>query len=193
MVIASTVIADGDVSQTSRYSLHLVAEQTNPWLLPEKHDLAPEFKQYDNYPKQQNQAGQTGRQNQGYRFVTPEILESLKQQQRQNQMMPGGSQNQRYMLQQPGQMNYGYPPGGMRYLDPIYDTPAVSPWGSGLDTLYRNESFPWVPNEAIGGIPPISIPSYGKNSSTGVPNDDEKQKENNVFNPFTFIQNGNLQ
>jgi len=191
MIIASTVIADSNVSQPSNHSLYFVAEQSNPWLLPEKQGSEPGYKQLDNYQGQQNQAGQASRQNQGYRFVTPEILESLKQQQIQNQQMPGSLQNQRYMPRQPDQRYNGYPYKGMRYSDPIYDTPAVSPWGSGLDTLYRGESYPWVPNEAIGGIPPI--PSIGENSSSGATNYDEKQKENNVFNPFTFIQNGGLQ
>ena len=95
----------------------------------------------------------------------------------------------------------------MGYTNPIYDVPAVSPWGSGADVIYQGGSFPgalpdsspWVPNEAIGGLPPIHVPpfeggsNWGKLNNTGSNNAEaeygERQKDNNVFNPFTFVPN----
>lgn len=142
------------------------------------------------YQGQQYQDNQTDKQSQGFGFVTPEIIESLKRQQTQHQLMPENQQNQRYMQQQPSQGYYGYQPYGMGYSNPMYNAPAVSPWGSGPGLLYRGQSFPLVPNEAIGGIPPIHVPSIGEESYLGDTNDAEKQKEFNVFNPFTFLQDG---
>lgn len=196
-------MADSNVYQpVPQYSLQLVAGQSNPWLLPEKQEPAPNYRPLPKYQSQQYQGDENKRQQyqgteinkygQGYRFVTPEILESLKQQQIQNQLMPGDRQNQKYIPRQYNQGNYGYPSNSMRYSDPVYSSPVVSPWGSGPEVLYRGESFPWVPNEAIGGIPPIHVPSIGEDSYLGKSNNAEKQKEINIFNPFTFIQDGNL-
>ncbi len=130
------------------------------------------------------------------RFVTPEFLESLKQQ--QHQIMP---ENRRYhrpaprsfMQMQPGsglpgQRAYGYPSYGTGSANPLYDTPAVSPWGDGSDAMYRGESFPMVPSEALGGFSPMHVPSFGmdnyKNSESGELFETDEHK---VFNPFTFL------
>jgi hypothetical protein len=232
MVMVTTVIADSNNSQVlPQTSPRLIAGQSNPWLPDQKQpDLQGSNTQQSNpwsvparpgdhpamqplpeYRSQQRQRNQIDRQNQGFRFVTPAILESLKQQQRQTQMMqrnqqsyqPGPRQPVQGSYQRNYQQNYGYPSYGMGYSNPLYDVPAVSPWGSRPDILYRGQSFPLVPNEAIGGIPPIHIPSFGGNSYSGEPNsadtnnvdsnNSERRKENNVFNPFTFIPNGNLQ
>jgi hypothetical protein len=144
-------------------------------------------------------------QPQNERFVTPEFLESLKRQQQQHQVMPENRQyNQQYnqpvprrfMQMQPGsglpgQGSYKYPSYGTGSANPLYDTPAVSPWGDGSDVLYRGESFPMVPSEALGGFPPMHVPSYGmnkyQNSESGELFEPEEYK---VFNPFTFLPNG---
>jgi hypothetical protein len=200
MVITSTVMADSYFSQQNpQYPQQFNDGQsnprrTNPWLLPETSEKSRGFQQYPDYQAQQytdNQQSQDkqhiDKQAQIFRFVTPEILESLKQQQTQSQLMPGSDYNSR----QPASGRYGYSPYGMGYSDPIYDVPAVSPWGSGPDVLYRGGSNPWVPNEAIGGIPPISIPSYDQYSYQDDTNSTEKQKKYDVFNPFTLLPNGN--
>lgn len=187
-------MADSNVYQPApQYSLQFVAGQSNPWLLPEKQEPAPNYQPLPKYKSQQYQGNEINQYGQGYRFVTPEILESLKQQQIQNQLMPGNRQNQKYVPRSYNQGNYGYPSSSMRYSDSMYSAPAVSPWGSEPEVLYRDESFPWVPNEAIGGIPPLYVPSIGEESYPGDSNNTEKQKGINVFNPFTFIQDGNLQ
>jgi hypothetical protein len=137
-------------------------------------------------------------------FVTPDILESLKQQQQRYQVMPRNQrpmnnrwqsrpQSQQFM-QMPngsglnGQGAYNSPSYGAGSTNPLYDTPAVSPWGDGADVLYRGESFPNVPNEALGGFPPMHVPSFGMNTykNTG-PGEPLEVDENNVFNPFTFL------
>lgn len=186
MLIASTVMADSNVMPT--HSIQLLAEQTNPWLLPEKQEDMPDFKKFPNYHNQKNQESSKNRQGQGARFVTPDIIESLEQQQKKHQLMQDNSQYQQRKKSQSGQEYYGYPPGGMNYLNPVYDTPAVSPWGSGLDTLYRGNSFPWVPSEAIGGISPMPMTSFGEDGSSLDSDNAEKRKENKVFNPYTFIR-----
>ena len=66
-------------------------------------------------------------------------------------------------------------------MNPVYDTPAVSPWGSGLDTLYRGNSFPWVPSEAIGGISPMPMTTFGEGGSSPDSDKAENRKENRVF------------
>lgn len=144
------------------------------------------------------------------RFVSPSFLESLKKQQQQYQVMP---ENNRYYQQAPrpapqqvprqapgqyGQMQpesslpgpgmYGYPSYGAGSVNPLFDAPAVSPWGDGADVLYRGESFPMIPNEAVGGLPPLHVPSFNMNnfSKDGSVQDDGSGV-NNVFNPFTFL------
>jgi len=135
------------------------------------------------------------------RFVTPEFLESLKQQQQQHQVMPENQQYHQPVPRQfmqmppesglPGQGVYGYPSYGTGSANPLYDTPAVSPWGDGSDVMYRGESFPMVPSEALGGFSPMHVPSFGmnkyKNSESG---ELFETDEHNVFNPFTFLPDG---
>ncbi|MFV9615940.1 MAG: hypothetical protein ACNYZG_08290, partial [Gammaproteobacteria bacterium] len=107
----------------------------------------------------------------------------------------------------PEKSYYGNPTYGMGSANPLYDVPTVSPWGSGPEVIYRGGSFPgalpdsspWVPNEAIGGLPPIHVPpfeagsNWGRLNNTGSNNAEaeysERQKDNNVFNPFTFVPN----
>ncbi|MFV2003778.1 MAG: hypothetical protein ACC650_01180 [Gammaproteobacteria bacterium] len=200
----------------------------NPWSLPQQQPGPPESQprlKYYGQPAPVNPAGGRYQEGQGQmgrgqtgRFVTPEILESLKQQQKQYQVMP---ENQRYRQPAerqymptmpvpgipgaglpgsglsgpglPGQWGYGYPLYGTGSTGPLYDVPAVSPWGNDADILYRGESFPLVPSEAIGGIPPMPMSSFGlsneKNSNAG---DSIETDENNVFNPFNFLPNSSL-
>jgi hypothetical protein len=243
-VLATTALAEGDVYQgLPQYLAQNTADQyrpdqyrpdqsspspVNPWSLPQQQLSPPESQPRPKYYGQpapvnppvgqyQEGQGQVGRGQTG-RFVTPEILESLKQQQKHYQVMP---ENQRYRQPAerqymptmpvpgipgaglpgsgmqgsglPGQWGYGYPLYGTGSTGPLYDVPAVSPWGNDADILYRGESFPLVPSEAIGGIPPMPMPSFGlgneKNSNAG---DSIETDENNVFNPFNFLPNRSL-
>lgn len=164
---------------------------------------SPGYYQQDVRRKGQGQSQQDKIwQNPHEQFVTPGILDSLKQQQRMYQIMPGNQphvnarrrpQAQQFMQMPPasrlpGQGAYSYPSYGAGSANPLYDTPAVSPWGNGPDVLYRGESLPMVPSEALGGFPPMHVPSFGmntyKNTNPDVP---VEAGESNVFNPFTFL------
>jgi hypothetical protein len=203
-MIAVSVTAESNTHQPfSQYSLLLAGRSTNPWALPPAPERAPNFQRPPRYRNQQYQNDQTDVQYPGFRFVTPEILESLKQTQMRTQQSPGRSSNRRsYRYQQsvPPQMMseppvpgyYGFPSTTMGAPNPLYDVPAVSPWGNGPDVLYRGESFPWVPDAAIGGIPPMNVEPYIENNATGDVESESKQYRDNVFNPFTFGSNGNL-
>jgi len=191
-----SVAADNTIhQQLPQYSLLLAGGQSNPWALPQ----APEDTQGFQYPPQDTNQQYPGNradiQYPGFRFVTPEILESLKQQQMQSQRIPGDYLKRQYssppsmplqrMQRLPAQEYYGYPPpAGTGSSNPLYDVPAVSPWGNGPDVLYQGESFPWLPDAAIGGIPPIPVQPFPENN--------ERRETGNVFNPFTFGPNGNL-
>lgn len=213
-IIATTAIAgDGSYQSSPQYSppvmnnqygsnqqnsRQFMRSQVNPWQLPQETVRVPGFERlpkYQNQPYQSDQqAGQyQNNQNQMGRFVTPEILESLKRQQMQTQQMPGNKQQyQRQAIPyQPVMDGYGGSSYGMNNFSPLYDEPAVSPWGNGSDVLYRGESFPgsapgafpWVPNEAMGGLPPMHVPAFGESDNVDVQNPD------NVFNPFNFMPN----
>ena len=195
------------------YSLPLAGGQSNPWALPQEPEHTQGFQRSPRDRERQYQGGraETPRYR-GYRFVTPEILESLKRQQMQTQQVPSDFPNQhysaprtmppqymppqymppQYMPGRPGQGYYDYPSGGMGSSNPLFDVPSVSPWGSGPDVLYRGESFPWLPDAAIGGIPPIHVQPFDENSKSRESDDGLKPKGSNVFNPFTFGPNGNL-
>jgi len=174
----------------------------NPWALPPAPEKAPTFQHAPQYGQQQYQGDQTNIQYPGYRFVTPEILNSLKQQQMQTQQVPGNYPHRQYRRQpvQPPQLvseppmqeYYGLPPASMGFATPLYDAPAVSPWGSGPDVIYRGESFPWVPDAAIGGIPPMNVSPFIGSNEKGDVESGRIPMQNNVFNPFTFGPNGNL-
>ena len=229
MVTVSAIAESNDLASSTR----LVAEQSNPWLIPQAPAQAP-AQTYGNQPayqalpkyysqdvqqhQQQPQPRQHSRQqnkiwrNPGDRFVTPEILESLKQQQKQNQLMPEYQQpvnnwrqprSQQFMQMPPasgpsGQGAYDYPSYGAgsygtgsygaSSANPLFDAPAVSPWGDGADVLYRGESLPMVPSEAMGGFPPMHVPSFGMNSYKNMqPGEAAGADESDVFNPFTFL------
>lgn len=214
MIIASTVMADDyRYLPYTQYSPQKYADQsdrrrTNPWALPDNQQQSPSNRYFPDYRDQQAQGSQQppddksqdyGREKQGqnFRFVTPETLQSLRQQQTQTQLMPGSNYKQQNNPKRSYRGYNSYTPYSMGYSSPIYDLPAispwVSPWGGGPDVLYRGESFPLVPNEAIGGMPPIHIPSYDDNSYYGGSNNPTIEKEYDVFNPFSLIPNGDLQ
>jgi len=191
----------------------------NPWALPQAPEKVPDFQRPMHYGQQPYQDDQTDIQYPGFRFVTPEILESLKQQQIQTQQVPDNNPYRQYraqprrpqpppaqqfMYEPPVQQYYGFPSIGTGFSNPLYDAPAVSPWGSGPDVIYRGESFPWVPDAAIGGIPPMNVAPFtdsdggsdwsdgGDRDETGAAEPGRAPVRNNVFNPFTFGPNGNL-
>jgi len=212
-----------------KYSPQLLAGQWNPWVLPEVPEKTMAFQCPADTQSEQSYGKPMGAQEQARplefkkrlsgRFVTPGILESLKQQQIQTQMTPSYEPTrqlrpQQRMQQQPvtrfAEKNYYYgePSYGMGSVNPLFDAPAVSPWGNGPDIIYRGQSFPesfsgvmpgsspWVPSEAIGGLPPIHVPPFAGSSNWRELNsagsnsveaeNTERQIENNLFNPFTF-------
>jgi hypothetical protein len=188
VVSVMTVSAAAD----NNVRLQLTAGQSNPvlnpWALPQD-------------GSQQYQENQGDAQYSGYRFVTPEILESLKQQQIQSQQVPGNGSRYQYgppqsMPSQPGpgqsmQGYYGYPsvgspagpPAGTGSSNPLYNLP---------DVMHQGESFPWLPNAAVGGIPPINVQPLTEDNTAREAEQGFKQNKDNVFNPFTFGPNGNL-
>lgn len=192
MMITTTAIAGNPVSQYSL--LRVTGEQSNPWAVPQTPNRATGFQQIPKTRRPQHQSRQIENHKRGFRFVTPEILQSLKQQQTQTQLMTENNQRP-FMPRQPVQ-NYGYPSPGTGFTNPLHrtpaDTPAASPWSSGSDILYGGESSPFVPKEAIGGLPPFHIPPFGKNNGGNESGNTNILKETNVFNPFNFVYNRNL-
>jgi len=120
---------------------------------------------------------------QDFRFVTPEILESLKQQQSHNQMAP---ENEQTLKSRRSIQSYRYPSLGMNYTNPLYDTPAVSPWSTDSNLLYSSDSFPMAPKEAIGGFSPFQVMPFSDMNGA------DEAGNSNSFNPFGFGRYGNL-
>jgi hypothetical protein len=130
------------------------------------------------------------------RYVTPEIIDQLNHQEAQHYARLRG-ERERQFVPSPHLPSYGggsaqgysAPPAyGMGSINPAYDVPAVSPWGETPDVLNRGEQFPWMPNEAVGGVPPIHVSPYAnKNQSHGV-DESANNTEKKVFNPYTFLQ-----
>ncbi|RKZ57091.1 MAG: hypothetical protein DRQ44_16140 [Gammaproteobacteria bacterium] len=150
----------------------------------QNHAYPSGFQQTAKSWRPQYQSSQVENYRRGSRFVTSEILESLKQQQIQTQLMP--ENKQRPLLTRQSIQNYGYPSSGMGYTNPLYDTPAVSPWASGSDVLYGGTSSPFVPKEATGGLSPIHIPPFANNNGVYEPVGTNIQKESNTFKPYNF-------
>ena len=227
LLVTNVATADSGTEKSwLKNSPQLLAGQWNPWLLPEVAEEEADFQCPADWRTQGNSAG-TQQQGQppefkkrlSGRFVTPGILQSLKQQQIQTQMTPSTEhyrqlRSRQRMPQQPvtrlpgNSYNYGQPSsGGMGTANPLYDVPAVSPWGSGSDVIYRGGSFtgalpdssPWVPNEAVGGLLPMPVSPFAGNASKDELNsinsgnaeidNIERRRDNNVFNPYTFIPN----
>jgi len=233
MIMVAVLSTQSHASQPlSRNSILLVAESANPWLIPKPPEETLRFEQPARFRQHPNRSDRY----QMNRFVTPEILQSLKQQQMQTQLMQNDRRhNQRYDQQQrqlpynsslrqsmplfPEQNNFASPSYGMGYANPLFDAPAVSPWGNSPDLIYRGESLPgtftdgateympWTQGDALGGLPPMYVPPGGENSLGdyyGRPGGNaetgglergstENRMENNVFNPFTFLPNQKLQ
>ncbi len=135
--IATSVAADNVALQSSsQYPSILVAGQANPWALPETQKETQDFRPLTN---NQDKRFKYEQKVQG-KFVTPEILDSIKQQQTQTQLMPGQQQYNQLLQNRgmpvrpgysmPGQGYYGAPSYGMGMTNPLYNTQAVSPWGS---------------------------------------------------------------
>ena len=145
MIMSLTAVSDG---YNNQYSLQLTGGQSNPWALPQAAENHPGYQQPQRYQYQPNQGGpHQNRAFQADRFVTPEFLESLKQQQTQMQLMPEGGRTPQIAPEQlklkrprsgllPGTGSFTYPSYGTGNIDPLYDMPAVtpwSPWGIGQD------------------------------------------------------------
>lgn len=179
--ITTLSIADGPISP---YSPQLTAESGNPWAWPQTPDNDSDFQKNPRswgpyYPGMQRQ-----QYNQDFRFVTPEFLESLKRQQSQNQMTP---ENKLPLKPRRSIQNFNYPSLGMGYTNPLYDTPAVSPWGTDSNLSYGDNSFPLVPKEATGGFSPFPVMPFSDMNGS------DESGNSNIFNPFSFGRYGNSQ
>jgi len=131
------------------------------------------------------------------RYVTSEIIDKLNHQEAQHYVRLQ-SERARQFVTSPHLPSYGEgyaqrysaPPAyGMGSLNPAYDVPAVSPWGETPDILNRGEQFPWMPNEAVGGVPPIHVPPYVDKHQFDGMDESANNTENKVFNPYTFLHN----
>lgn len=205
VTMSAPAVVAGNVAQNIGHRAQNHEDQPNPWALPTQRAQNQRLNQRNGYapqrlPEYRNQRygrGQINNRPKHDRFVTPEILRSLNQQPIQNQLAP---EDQNYSLAMPKpqkqqQYNmppYGAPPYGMGYSPPMYDMPSSSPWTNNPDILYQNDSYPLVPNEAIGGIPPMQTPLFEGDKLEGMYTP-ELQNGNNVFNPFTFIPNNGQQ
>ena len=183
LMVSITTVATAD-SPISPYSLQLAAEKGNPWAWPQTPNRDSGFQQRPRSWGQYYQGKQKQQYNQDFRFVTPEILESLKQQQSRNQMTP---ENKQPFKPQPSNRNYSYPSLGMGYTNPLYGTPSISPWSTDSNLLYGDNSFPLLPKEAIGGFSPFQVMPFGEMNDAG------ESGNTNIFNPFSFGRYGNLQ
>ncbi|PCJ87144.1 MAG: hypothetical protein COA54_06460 [Thiotrichaceae bacterium] len=250
-------------------SIAVAVESSNPWALPQA-SMAEDWQQTDRQHNRKQSSPSNASQSKSWRFVTPEMLDSLKRQQTQMQLMPGQMMPEQHRVEPSGscpvqskdvstlqpQLVPGFGPMlqssyfsgqsailpqmpavapsdmhyGMNNTNPMFDSPAVSPWGKGADVLYRGESFPnafsgsapsalggkfpgmsqraypWVlneglPNEALGGLLPIPVPSSVEDSyqrETPVvtenkkPGNFEKGKVDKVFNPYAFLPGDSL-
>lgn len=135
------------------------------------------------------------------RYVTPEIIDKLNYQEAQHYArLRSGRAQQREQQYAPSShlpsygggyaQRHSAPPAyGMGSLNPAYDVPAVSPWGETPDIMNLGEQFPWMPNEAVGGVPPIHVPPYINKNQFGGMDESVNNTENKVFNPYTFLHN----
>ena len=266
-IIYKSIIGCWMLSLFASVSTAVAVEYSNPWALPQA-PMDKDWRQTDERHDKKQSSPSPAKQSKVWRFVTPEILDSLKQQQMQMQLMPGQIVPEQHRVEPSGscpvvpkkptllpqfvprsglmpQSSYfsGQPtmpsrlpaqmpsvaPSdmhfGMNNTNPMFDSPAVSPWGRGADVLYRGESFPntfpgsvpsalegdfpgdsqrdypWVPNEALGGLLPIPVsPSVADSYQREMPEIrgskspriNEKGKVDNVFNPFTFLPGDSL-
>jgi len=135
------------------------------------------------------------------RYVTQDVIDLLNRQEAHHYSRLNNEEEQYYRNPQApsprgryNQYSQGYsasPSYGMGSVNPAYDVPAVSPWGETPDVMNGGEEFPWMPNEAIGGVPPIYVPPFVGNSRPDNVDRPTGGMGNEVFNPFTFLQNEN--
>ena len=188
--VATAVLAESDAYQTMpRYAPQVIDDSERTFHRPKSKKYG-DISGYWSQPKEKKQLE---------RYVTPEIIESLNRQEAYMQQTQTDSLQQRatksqsnsnqqsHWYQQNLQQYPAYPSYGMGRADPVYGVPSVSPWGNAADVINRREQFSWMPNEAVGGVPPIHVPPYSGDSLNRIdgPGGDE------VFNPFTFLQNEN--
>ena len=131
------------------------------------------------------------------RYVTPAIIDQLNRQEAQHYARLQGEKSRQFVPRSHSPaygggyaQSYSAPPAyGVGSLNPAYDVPAVSPWGETPDVLHGGDQFPWMPNEAVGGVPPIHVPPYANTNTFGGMGNAGARPENQVFNPYTFLQN----
>ena len=214
-LVSLPIVANNSSQSFQPYSKQLAG---NPWTIPAAPDKQPGFDSpvqktpaQDRYSPLDSSGFYSGAAfpESSDRYVTPEIIESLKQSPEQPQTLPQAMSNTNYRMRRQqynttpllpdyngGQGMGSMPQRGMS--NSLYDVPTVSPWSNAPDVLYRGEDMPWMPDEAFGGMPPIPTSPYLGNYGFG---GTEKQyspalnnqfpTQNNVLNPFTFAPGGN--
>jgi len=191
-IFISGLTSAANLDYQQQYNMTLAEGESghyNPWILP---PAQPEKQDETRWPERYHQQPESpALQIQQPRFVTPEILQSLKQQQTQTQQVRPQQQGTHRRFTPNQRQQYGVPSYDMGYSPEVYDVPMVSPWAESPDTFYQGRSLPMVPDAAIGGIPPMQMPVFGDDSFDDV-YDYGNLQDNNVFNPFTFIPNGDL-
>jgi hypothetical protein len=131
------------------------------------------------------------------RYVTPEIIDKLNRQEAQHYARQHSGRYGQFVPTSPSYdesraRGHSAPPAyGVGSLNPAFDVPAVSPWGGMPDVLNSGEQFPWMPNEAVGGVPPIHVSPYTNKNDFDERGNSATPSENKVFNPYTFLQNEN--
>jgi hypothetical protein len=141
MIVPVTALADSDLTHLS---WQVAQSGGNPWAVPGTYQYQGKHRQH----KFQNQLDQewsghapgTARSYQKNRFVTPEFLESLRRQQSKYQVMP---ENRHYQQQSspaskggmPEVNLFNYPGYGLEYIDPLSNTPVITPWGVDVDGI----------------------------------------------------------
>ncbi len=134
MIIATAAIAD---SYTYQYPPRVTGEQGKLWAFPQIPNNSSRFQQVPTPPGQQYQSRPVEQYNRGTRFVTPEILKSIKQQQIQTQLMPENKQPQ---LNPPGSPGY--------YQNPITQRPQYK----NRPVEKNNQGFRFVTPEILQSI-----------------------------------------
>ena len=152
-------------------------------------------------PYRQVPEKQVWNNNTGERYVTQDIIDSLNRQEARYYSRLNSEKEQYYRNTQAPLYGRQYERYGQEYsaspyydtgsVNPAYDVPAVSPWGETPAVLHSGEKFPWIPNEAIGGVPPIYVPPFVGGNSPDNADGSTSKMGSEVFNPFTFLQNGN--
>lgn len=194
----STATAEHYTSQGfPKHSPSKSAQKANPWALEEQGSDLEHGSLNKASPNTAAAKNQMPAPKKMWRYVTPEILESLKQQQTQLQHVPGQNKygrynanrsNRRQPSQKPQPMwqplspniiqqrRLPVSPYEMNPADPMYKAPTVSPWSHEPDGMYRGESFSdslsgWAPVPPVRSLWSGNMPDVSSDDTLWAPNE----------------------